>query len=87
MGKSITATLIGLLVKEGVYDLWTSRRRFREWQRARRSARARSASPICCACRAACASSRRRIRTTMPDKGYPDHLYVYTGAIDAFHCR
>ena len=48
-----------------------------------RSARAPFASPTCCGCRAGCASWRRKTPTYDPSRGYPDHLYVYTGAIDA----
>ena len=82
MGKSLTATLFALLVKDGTYTLeqpapvpaWRapgdSRGAIRNVDLLRMS------------------SGLRFIATQdpdyTPDKGYPDHFYVYTGAVDAF---
>jgi CubicO group peptidase (beta-lactamase class C family) len=82
MGKSITATLFGLLVKDGTYTLeqpapvpeWRAaddpRGKIRNMDLLRMS------------------SGLRFIAGQDPDytddKGYPDHMYIYTGAVDAF---
>lgn len=77
MGKSITATLIGQLVQEGVYDLWKPVP-IKEW---RRSDDPRHATRLADLLRM---SSGLRFAGAYDSLGYPDHLYVYTGAIDAF---
>jgi CubicO group peptidase (beta-lactamase class C family) len=82
MGKSITATLFALLVKDGTYTLeqpapvaaWRSpddpRSKIRNIDLLRMS------------------SGLRFIAGQDPDytedKGYPDHMFIYTGAVDAF---
>jgi CubicO group peptidase (beta-lactamase class C family) len=82
MGKSITSTLFALLVKDGTYTLeqpapvalWQKpgdpRSKIRNIDLLRMS------------------SGLRFIATQdpdyTPDKGYPDHFYIYTGAVDAF---
>ena len=82
MGKSITATLFALLVKDGTYTLeqpapvpeWRSpddpRAKIRNIDLLRMS------------------SGLRFIAGQDPDytqdKGYPDHMFIYTGAVDAF---
>jgi CubicO group peptidase (beta-lactamase class C family) len=82
MGKSITATLFALLVGDKTYSLeqpapvpaWRApddpRSRIRNIDLLRMS------------------SGLRFIATQdpdyTPDKGYPDHFYIYTGAVDAF---
>jgi CubicO group peptidase (beta-lactamase class C family) len=82
MGKSITATLFGLLVKDGTYTLeqpapvpeWRAaddpRRKIRNMDLLRMS------------------SGLRFIAGQDPDytadKGYPDHMFIYTGAVDSF---
>jgi CubicO group peptidase (beta-lactamase class C family) len=82
MGKSITATLFGLLVQDGTYTLeqpapvpaWRSaddpRSKIRNIDLLRMS------------------SGLRFIAGQDPDytedKGYPDHMFIYTGAVDAF---
>jgi CubicO group peptidase (beta-lactamase class C family) len=82
MGKSITSTLFALLVKDGTYTLE---------QPAQVAAWRRPGDP-----RAAIrnidllrmSSGLRFIATQdpdyTPDKGYPDHFYIYTGAVNAF---
>ena len=82
MGKSITATLMGQLIHEGVYNLWAPAP-VEEWQRADDP---RGTIRIADLLRMS--SGLRFIAPQDPDfdpaRGYPDHLYVYTGAIDAF---
>jgi len=82
MGKSITATLLGQLVQEGVYDLWASAP-VDEWHK---SGDPRHAVRIADLLRMS--SGLRFVAPQDPDfdpaRGYPDHLYVYTGAIDAY---
>jgi CubicO group peptidase (beta-lactamase class C family) len=80
MGKSITATLMGLLIKEGAYDLWQPAP-IDEWQKPddpRRNIRIADLLRM--------SSGLRCPAPQDPDPvpGYADHLYVYTGAIDAF---
>jgi CubicO group peptidase (beta-lactamase class C family) len=82
MGKSITATLMGQLVQEGVYDLWKPVP-VQEWRRPGDPRRAIRLADLL-----RMSSGLRFVAPQDPDddpaKGYPDHLYVYTGAIDAF---
>jgi CubicO group peptidase (beta-lactamase class C family) len=82
MGKSLTATLLGILIREGVYDLWQPAP-IPEWQAP---GDARAKIRIADILRM---SSGLRIRAPQdPDydpKGpYPDHLYLYTGTVDSF---
>jgi CubicO group peptidase (beta-lactamase class C family) len=82
MGKSLTATLLGVLIQQGVYDLWQPAP-IPEWQGANDP---RATIRIADILRM---SSGLRIRAPQdPDfdpKGtYPDHLYLYTGTIDSF---
>jgi CubicO group peptidase (beta-lactamase class C family) len=83
MGKSLTATLLGILVKRGVYKL-DQPAPIPEWQNeGDPRARIRIADILNM-------SSGLRIRAPQdPDydpKGpYPDHVYYYTGGINAFH--
>jgi CubicO group peptidase (beta-lactamase class C family) len=82
MGKSITSTLFGLLVKDGTYTLeqpapvplWRApedpRSKIRNMDLLRMSGGLQflaSQDP-----------------DYSPDKGYPDHFYIYTGAVDSF---
>ena len=82
MGKSVTATLIGQLIHEGVYDLWAPAP-VDSWQRPndpRRSIRIADLLRM--------SSGLRFVAPQDPDydpsRGYADHYYVYTGAIDAY---
>ena len=82
MGKSLTATLLGLLVHEDEYAL-DDPAPIPEWQSSdddRASIRIADIVQM---------SSGLRFRAMMdPDYdarvGYPDHLYVYTGGINAY---
>lgn len=79
MGKSLTATLMGVLLRQKVYDLWQPAP-IDEWQRDDRK-------DIRVADILRMSSGLRFPAPQDPDfdrsRGYPDHLYVYTGAIDA----
>lgn len=83
MGKSLTATLLGILIKQGVYELWQPAP-IPEWQAAddpRRKIRIADILQM---------SSGLRIRAPQdpdydPAGGYPDHLYLYTGGVNSFH--
>jgi CubicO group peptidase (beta-lactamase class C family) len=82
MGKSITSTLFGLLVKDGTYRiedpapvaLWQKpgdpRSKIRIVDLLRMSSGLRFIAP--------------QDPDYTEDKGYPDHMLIYTGAIDAF---
>jgi CubicO group peptidase (beta-lactamase class C family) len=83
MGKSLTATLMGILIKQGVYDLWQPAP-IPEWQGANDlRAKIRIADLLNM-------SSGLRIKAPQdpdydPAGTYPDHLYLYTGGGNAFH--
>lgn len=82
MGKSITATLMGRLVYQGAYDLWAAAP-VAEWQKPGDPRRAIRIADLL-----RMSSGLRFLSQLDPDfdsaAGYPDHLYVYTGAVDAF---
>lgn len=78
MGKSLSATLLGILIEQGEYDLWQPAP-IPEWYESaddpRQSIRIADILRM---------SSGLRFRAPQdpdfdPDVGYPDHLYVYTG--------
>jgi CubicO group peptidase (beta-lactamase class C family) len=83
MGKSVTATLMGVLINQGVYTLHQPAP-IPEWQNAGDPrARIRIADILHM-------SSGLRIRAPQdPDYdaslGYPDHVYLYTGSVNSFH--
>jgi CubicO group peptidase (beta-lactamase class C family) len=82
MGKSLTATLMGILIKRGVYDLWQPAP-IPEWQAA---GDPRSKIRIADIMRM---SSGLRIRAPQdpdydPAGPYPDHVYLYTGSVNSF---
>jgi CubicO group peptidase (beta-lactamase class C family) len=82
MGKSLTATLFALLVKDGVYTV-NEPAPVPEWQKpGDPRAAIRNADLL------HMSSGLRFIAGQdpdyTPDKGYPDHTLIYTGAIDAF---
>ena len=82
MGKSLTATLMGVLIEQGVYDLWQPAP-VPEWQTEgdpRQTIRIADILHM---------SSGLRFRGVAdpdldPALGYPDHLYVYTGTVNSF---
>jgi CubicO group peptidase (beta-lactamase class C family) len=82
MGKSLTATLFALLVKDGTYTL-EQRAPVLEWQKPGDPRGAIRNIDLL-----RMSSGLRFIATQdpdyTPDKGYPDHFYIYTGAVNAF---
>jgi CubicO group peptidase (beta-lactamase class C family) len=82
MGKSLTATLMGILIQQGAYELFQPAP-IPEWQGdedPRREIRIADLLRM---------SSGLRFRAPQdpdfdPAQGYPDHLYVYTGSVDSF---
>ncbi len=87
MGKSITGTLMGTLVQQGVYELWQPAP-VDEWHQTPNDPRAQ----IRIGDIMRMSSGLRFVAPQDPGfhatfgypEGYPDHLYVYTGAIDAY---
>ena len=82
MGKSLTAALMGILIRQGTYDLWQPAP-VPEWQKA---GDPRGTIRIADVMRM---SSGLRFRAPYdpdynPSLGYPDHLYVYTGCVNSF---
>ena len=82
MGKSLTATLMGVLIQQGEYDLYQPAP-IPEWQG---EGDPRAEIRIADIMRM---SSGLRFRAPQdpdfdPEVGYPDHLYVYTGSVNSF---
>jgi CubicO group peptidase (beta-lactamase class C family) len=82
MGKSLTATLMGVLMNDGVYKL-DQPAPIPEWQQP---GDPRAKTAIADILRM---SSGLRIRAPQdpdydPSLGYPDHLYLYTGGVNSF---
>jgi len=83
MGKSVTATLMGVLIQQGAYELWQPAP-IPEWQEGndlRSEIRIADLLHM---------SSGLRIKALEdpdydPAGTYPDHLYLYTGGVDSFH--
>jgi len=83
MGKSLTATLFGILLKDGIYDL-NQPAPIPEWQTSLDPrAKIRIADIL------HMSSGLRIIAPQDPDYDpsgpYPDHVYLYTGGVDSFH--
>jgi len=83
MGKSLTATLLGILIKQGIYELWQPAP-IPEWQIPGDPRAAIRIADILHM------SSGLRIRAPQdpdfdPSGPYPDHLYLYTGSVNSFH--
>ena len=82
MGKSLTATLFALLVKDGVYRV-DEPAPVPEWQKpGDPRAAIRNADLLHMSSGLKFIAGQDPDYT--PDKGYPDHTLIYTGAIDAF---
>jgi CubicO group peptidase (beta-lactamase class C family) len=83
MGKSVTATLMGILIKNGLYEL-SQPAPIPEWQKpGDPRAKIRVADLLQM-------SSGLRIRAPLdpdydPSGPYPDHVYLYTGGVNSFH--
>ncbi|MCB0488080.1 MAG: serine hydrolase [Cyclobacteriaceae bacterium] len=83
MGKSLTATMMGVLIQQGVYQL-DQPAPIPEWQKEPSDPRAKIRIKDILHM-----SSGLRFRAPQdpdfdPTLGYPDHLYVYTGSINSF---
>ena len=83
MGKSVIATLMGVLIQQGAYELW-QHAPIPEWQDGKDL---RSEIRIADLLHM---SSGLRIKALEdpdydPNGTYPDHLYLYTGGVDSFH--
>ena len=83
MGKSVTATLMGVLIQEGEYELWQPAP-IPEWQEGKDL---RSEIRIADLLHM---SSGLRIKAPEdpeydPASTYADHFYLYTGGVDSFH--
>ncbi len=82
MGKSIVSTLFALLVKDGTYRL-DQPAPVPEWQSADDPRKNIQTTHLL-----RMSSGLRFIATQdpdyTPDKGYPDHFYMYTGAVNAY---
>ena len=82
MGKSLTATLMGILIKQGEYELFQPAP-IPEWQEpGDPRAKIRIADIMRM-------SSGLRFRAPQdpdfdPELGYPDHIYVYTSSVNSF---
>jgi hypothetical protein len=87
MGKSLTGTLMGTLIQRGVYELWQPAP-IEIWHAAPDDPRA----SIRIGDLMRMSSGMRFVAPQDPDydyefgypQGYPDHYYVYTGAIDSY---
>ena len=82
MGKSLTGTLMGILIHKGIYDLWQPAP-VPEWQTEGDPRQAIRIGDIMRM------SSGLRFRAPQdPDfdreLGYADHIYVYTGTVNSF---
>ena len=83
MGKSLTATLMGVLIQQGAYELFQPAP-IPEWQK---TGDPRAQIRIADIMRM---SSGLRFRAPQdpdfdPGLGYPDHIYVYTSSANSFH--
>jgi CubicO group peptidase (beta-lactamase class C family) len=83
MGKSLTATLMGRLIQQGVYRL-DQAAPIPEWQQGKDPRAAIKIRDLLTM------SSGLRIRSPVDpdfkeDGRYPDHWYLYTGATNSFH--
>ena len=82
MGKSLTGSLMGVLIQQGAYELWQPAP-VPEWQvddDRRKEIRIGDIMRM---------SSGIRIRAPQdpdfdPDLGYPDHVFLYTGTVDSY---
>jgi CubicO group peptidase (beta-lactamase class C family) len=82
MGKSVAATLLGMLIRQGVYELWQPAP-IPEWQSpGDPRAKIRIADLL------NMSSGLRIVAPQDPDYDpggpYPDHVYLYTGSVDSF---
>ncbi len=83
MGKSLTATLVGILLQEGHFAL-DDPAPVPLWQEEPDDPRAAIRISDLLQMSSGLRFIAPRDPDYTPDKGYPDHMYIYTGAIDAF---
>jgi len=83
MGKSLTATLIGRLMQDGELRLHDPAP-LREWHDTPDDPRAAIRVSDLLRMSSGLHFIAPRDPDYGPEKGYPDHMYVYTGAIDVF---
>ena len=83
MGKSITATLFGLLVKDGTYTL-EQPAPVELWHTAPGDPRAKIRNIDLLRMSSGLKFLAEQDPDYTRDKGYPDHFYIYTGAVNAF---
>ncbi len=84
MGKSLTATLVGILIREGHFGL-ADPAPVPEWREGPDDPRAAIRIADLLQMSSGLRFIAPRDPDYTPDKGYPDHMYIYTGGIDAFH--
>jgi CubicO group peptidase (beta-lactamase class C family) len=82
MGKSLTAALVGILIHDGHFGL-DDPAPVPEWQ-GRGDERAKIRISDLLRMSSGLHFIAPRDPDYTPDKGYPDHMYVYTGAVDVF---
>ena len=83
MGKSLTSTLFALLVKEGVYKI-DDPAPVEEWHKQPNDPRAKIRIVDLLHMSSGLRFIAGQDPDYTPDEGYPDHMLIYTGAIDAF---
>jgi len=83
MGKSLTATLIGQLIEEGAFAL-DDPAPIPEWHEDPDDPRAQITVADLMHMSSGLHFIAPRDPDYGPDSGYPDHMFVYTGAIDIF---
>ncbi len=83
MGKSLTATLFALLVKDGVYRI-DDPAPVEEWHKTPGDPRAAIRIVDLLHMSSGLRFIAGQDPDYTPDMGYPDHMLIYTGAIDAF---
>ncbi len=82
MGKSLTATLMGVLIRQAAYSLWQPAP-IPEWQ-ATGDPRARIRIADILHMSSGLRSRAPQDPDFDPAGPYPDHLYLYTGTVDSF---
>ena len=85
MGKSLTATLMGVLIQQGACELW-QRAPIPEWQESGGDNRARFRIGDILQMPSGLRIHAPQDPDYDPSRGYPDHLYYYTGSDNAFKC-
>ena len=83
MGKSLTSTLFALLVKDGVYTI-DEPAPVAEWHKTPDDPRAKIRIVDLLHMSSGLRFIAGQDPDYTPDKGYPDHMLIYTGAIDVF---